>query len=423
MIKIKNKPMLISILFLVAALILSTYVKSKSRENNADAAINTELSAQTVSANLKNHNNSEAEMVAVWVPFMSLNMKGTDYSEAAFKAKFDEIIKTALSHGINALIVHVRPFADALYPSKIYPHSHLLTGEQGKDPGFDALKYMIEATYQAGMQFHAWINPLRIQINGNPPSLCESSLYYTLKNDESNLEDIVMESGSDKFLNPGYEKARKIIIDGVREILTNYPEVDGVQFDDYFYPENDFECDKVCYQNYCGIPGNTQPLSQQEWRFANVNSLISGVYSAIKSINPDVVFGISPSGNLAHNAKIGADIATWCKTPGYIDYICPQIYFSLDHPTLPFETATKHFKDLQKHDKLKTYFGLALYKAGSETADSGTWQSHDDILQREYNLCKNLGCDGVMLYSIESFKDENAAREISNLTPCFKRLG
>lgn len=412
----KNKPLIISSIFLIVAIFLSASIKSSSNKISAELPPKSESKPTFSSVSAS----TNQEMRAVWVPFMSLNMKDTDYSETAFKAKFDDIVEQALAHNMNTLIVHVKPFNDALYPSEYFPWSHLVSGEQGKNPGFDPLDYMITATHKAGMQFHAWINPLRIQIN-NTPSLCESNVYYSLKNG-NNPEDIIMETPNGKYLNPAYPNVRELIINGVKEVVEKYP-VDGVQFDDYFYPEKingtnveiDTEIDKIAYENYCNLPGNIQPLSLEKWRFANVNSLISGTYNAIKSINQNVVFGISPSGNLANNAKIGADVFTWCKTPGYIDYICPQIYFSPEHPKLPSALAATQWKDIIKCDKVKLYFGLAAYKAGSDTADFGTWKNHDDILKTQIEQFRQLGCDGFMFFSSEDFKNKNASLELQNV--------
>lgn len=411
----KNKPLIIASISLIAAIFLSASTKFSSNKISAELPPKSE-GTPTFSASAFNNQ----EMRAVWVPFMSLNMKDTDYSEAAFKAKFDNIIEESLAHNINTLIVHVRPFNDALYPSEYFPWSHLVSGEQGKNPEFDPLEYMVTASHKSGLQFHAWINPLRIQIN-NTPILCESSVYHSLKNG-SNFEDIIMETSNGKYLNPAYPNVRELIINGVKEIVEKYP-VDGVQFDDYFYPEKvienkveiNTEIDKISYENYCNLSENNHPLSLKKWRFANINTLISGVYSAIKSINAEVVFGISPGGNILNQSKIGADVFTWCNTHGYIDYICPQIYFSPDHPKLPSAVAAAQWKDIIKCDKIKLYFGLAAYKAGSDTADSGTWKNHDDILKTQVEQCRHLGCDGFMFFSFEDFKNKSAKLELQNV--------
>lgn len=408
----KKKSLIITTIFLIMAIFLAIIEKENSSKTDAQNPYTAENIQVFSSQNSKNIE----EMRAIWIPFMSLDMKDTDCTESSFKNKFDSLVSTALAHKFNTLIVHVRPFCDALYPSQYFSWSHLLTNEQGKNPGFDPLKYMIKATHNAGLAFHAWINPLRIQVNDKPNFLCNTNVCYSLK--KNNPEDIILETENGKYLNPAYTEVRKLIINGVKEIIENY-DVDGVQFDDYFYPENSLDVDKISYENYCNLPENTQPLSFENWRFANINSLISGTYSAIKDINPNILFGISPAGNLANNYKIGADVETWCNTTGYIDYICPQIYFSLEHPILPSKTAAEQWKELIKCDKIKLYFGLAGYKAGSKTADYGTWENSNDILKTQVEQFRELGCDGFMLFSIESLKNDEATEEIKNLTSIF----
>ncbi len=409
MINLKNKPLLISTISLILTIILcmayknllKTSILSGDSESASKLAVNSQV------------NTSNTEMRAIWVPFMSLNMANTDYSKKAFTEKFDNIISESKRHNLNTLIVHVRPFNDALYPSDYVPWSHIISGQQGKNPGFDPLDYMISATHKAGMQFHAWINPMRIQINNTPSSLSESNIINTIKNDQSNPKDMIITTETGKYLNPAYPQIRKFIIDGVSEIVKKYP-IDGIQFDDYFYPPNTNEADKPCYDDYCSSPGNLSPIPITQWRLANINALISGTYSAIKNIKSDVVFGVSPQCNTDNDLKVGADVFTWCRSQGYIDYICPQTYISLEHPVLPFAKSINQWKELVKDSNIKLYFGLAMYKAGSDK-DYGTWKNHNDILKKEVEQCRQLGCNGFMLFSFEDFKNEKAAAEIQNV--------
>lgn len=410
---LKNKVLTFSVISLVTAIFLSANATTKPNKINAELSPGN-IQPKGFFTPEKNIYNNTAEMRAVWVPFMSLDMKDTNYSESEFKAKFNNIISEALKHKFNALIVHVRPFSDALYPSKYYPWSHLISVKQGEAPGFDPLDYMVKTTHKAGLQFHAWINPLRIQVNNRPDFFCKTNVYFSLKN-SSNAKDIILETATGKYLNPAYPEVRKLIINGVKEVVENYS-VDGVQFDDYFYPSDNPNLDDISYKEYCcGLPDNSQPISLKDWRFANINSLVSSTYSAIKSINPNIIFGISPSGNLSYNSKIGADVATWCKIPGYIDYICPQIYFSPEHPALSSSKAVHDWQDLPRNNKVKIYFGLAMYKAGSPTADSGTWKDRNDILKSQVEQCRKLGCDGFMFFSFEDLKNEKANDEIQNV--------
>ena len=146
-----------------------------------------------------------------------------------------------------------------------------------------------------------------------------------------------------------------------------------------------------------------------------INLLIKERYSSIKSTNSNVEFGISPPGNLEKCDVIGADIKTWAENSGYIDYICPQIYWSTDFREMPFESTAKKWKKLFENSKnIKHYCGLALYKAGT-TADNGTWKSKNNILADEFKICKNLNFDGIMIYSRNYLKSSDAKNELENL--------
>lgn len=355
------------------------------------------------------------EMRAVWVPFMTLNMNGTDYSEQAFRDKFDNIIQVAKECGLNTLIVHVRPYGDALYPSEYFPWSHFLTGEQGKDPGYDPLAYMVEAAHREGMQLHAWLNPLRIQKAESPAVLSESNPYRQYREDEDTSNDSwVLDWEDGKYLNPAVPQVRELIIKGVEEIVAKYP-VDGIHFDDYFYPTTSGDFDKVSYEEYCaGLEEGSTPLPLLAWRTSNINTLISGVYSAVKAKNPEVAFGISPQGNVTNDENMGADVRTWGSRKGYVDYLCPQVYVNFEHPLLPYNVMADTWRELVSCEEVKLYYGLAVYKAGGD-ADEGTWKNAGDILKREVEYSREKGCDGFMLYAWDHLRSEQTAEEVRNV--------
>ena len=333
-------PFLLSVIFLTASVLISMEINrlpnlsSASTSEQEDAVSKEEPSIQPASESEQKI--SEPEMRAVWVPYMSLDMRNTDMSETTFQKKFDEIISTAQEKGMNALIVHVRPFGDALYPSEYFPWSHLLTGTQGVNPGYDPLEYMVQAAHEAGMEIHAWINPLRIQTSETPEVLSQNNPYSVWQRDEEK-KNWTVDLSTGKYYNPAYEEVRNLIAAGVREIVKNY-DVDGIQFDDYFYPTEDPSFDQDAYQNYLTEMGNeTTAMELTEWRRANINALVSLVYAEIKAEKPDVIFGISPQGNIENDMKMGADVYSWCEAAGYVDYICPQLYFNFDNPVLPFD--------------------------------------------------------------------------------------
>ena len=326
--------------------------------------------------------------------------------EHAFKFKYDSMVKNAKENKMNALFVCVRPFSDAFYPSKIYPWSHCLTGSQGKDPGFDPLKYMVKKSHASGLEFHAWINPLRVSLNHIPPKLCNSNPYNTL----GSKKYFINYSGGIVY-NPAYKKVQDLVADGVKEIVEKY-KVDGIHFDDYFYPSGSNAISKdTAYKNYRKKGGK---MGIHQWRMKNVNTLIKKVYKTVKSTNPNVKFGISPSGNIGYCQSIGADVETWCQDSGYIDYICPQIYWSLDFKVMPFEKTAKTWKALIKNPNVKLYGGLALYKAGTDM-DQGTWKGRNNIIANEFKITKQLKYDGIVLYSYKQMISSVAAKEMANL--------
>lgn len=416
-------PIIIAIILLIGSIYTAMNIKNNQINNephdeSSTIETNTSVSSESnVSKPTENEYDYKEldEMRGIWIPFMSLDMKGTDYSESAFKSKFDNIVEQSKAYGLNTLVVHVRPYGDSLYPSEIFPWSHLLTGTQGNNPGFDPLAYMVEKTHAEGLEFHAWVNPLRIQSKETPSILAENNPYNQWRNDnDTSNDDYVVDFDNGKYYNPAYPQVQAKIISGIREIVKNY-EVDAVQFDDYFYPTQDPSFDKVAYDKYCSkINNGAVALSLQEWRTNNINTLISGVYSAIKNENNKVKFGISPQCNIQNDINMCADVYTWGSVSGYVDYLCPQVYVSFTHPTLTFDKSAKQWKDLVSNENVKLYYGLAVYKAGSDV-DSGTWQGSSDILKQQIEYGRSLDSDGFMLYSWDYMNTEQTKEEVNNV--------
>lgn len=347
----------------------------------------------------------EGALVGVWVPYFSLDT--AEHTQEAFEEHYRQIAQTAQEKGINAMFVHVRPFSDALYPSQYYPWSHILTGTQGQDPGFDPLEFMIETAHSLGMEFHAWLNPLRVKTAETPAALAENNPYVQLGEE---YPQYFMECGGGVYLNPAYPAMRTLIADGAAEIAGNY-DVDGIHFDDYFYPAEDPALDSAAYEAYA--QSVEEPLPLLEWRAANINAMVAQVYESIKAVKPGVVFGISPQGNMQNDEAMGADVATWAAVPGYVDYLAPQLYYSFENEALPYQQALEEWAALPRHQGLELYAGLALYKAGTD-ADGGTWLLRDNIIALQAEAALNGGYQGVILYSSEYLEAEQAAKEVEN---------
>ena len=329
-------------------------------------------------------------------------------TQKAFEDKFTEIAQKCRGSGFNTLIVQVRPFCDALYKSSHFPWSHILTGTQGKNPNYDPLKIMCDICKEYNLKIHAWVNPYRISSNETPSEFSDDNPY--IKNSE-----IGIETDNGIFLDPSNGTAQQLICDGIKEIAENY-DVDGIQFDDYFYPTEDEGFDKKQYEAYIEKYGKENCMSLDNWRMQNVNTLICKVYRTIKSVDSSVEFGISPQGNIGNNDGLYADVKSWCTCKGFADYICPQIYFSLENPALTFEDCLDSWTSLDFDENVKLYVGLGGYKAGNGEYDEETWLLSDSILADEYDiLCNNKSVRGFMLYSYSCLEDDTAKKEINNL--------
>ncbi|MCI8622335.1 MAG: family 10 glycosylhydrolase [Provencibacterium sp.] len=320
------------------------------------------------------------EVRAVWISYLEMQELLTGRNEAEFRVNIAEAFDHIEALGLNTVFAQVRPFGDALYSSDYFPWSYIVTGSEGQDPGFDPLQVMIEEARNRGLRIDAWVNPYRVRaVEAEKPLSAENIAVQWADNGTG---DAIRYNGG-LYLNPGSENARQLIVNGVREILEKY-EVDGIQFDDYFYPTQAMDFDQQSYESYRAAGGE---LSQDAWRRENVNILIREVYQTVKSVNEDLLFGVSPQGNNDnnyHNQFI--DVAKWLANEGYVDYICPQIYFGFQNEIAPFKSTVESWNRMIKVDSIRLYVGLAPYKIGrsDEWAGAGReeWLEETDLLAR-----------------------------------------
>lgn len=399
----KVLPLIISVVILIGVTAISSIKKAETPTvfNQSSADEPNRSTQDTAEVNFD-------EMRGVWISYIELSMENEqDKSERAFREKFEKIAENCRGFGLNTLIVQVRPFGDALYKSEYYPWSHILTGTQGENPGYDPLEVMCEISNNYNLNIHAWVNPYRVTLNNKPQKLSDDNPY-------SMDNSIGLKTETGIILDPSNEKARNLIVDGIIEIVKNY-DIDGIQFDDYFYPENIGDADSESYEKYTAEMGNDSSMNIENWRKANVNMLVCETYRAIHSNSDDVVFGISPQGNIENNEKLYADVKSWCTCKGFVDYICPQIYFSTENPALTFEDSLESWCELDFCDCVNLYIGLAGYKAGTDE-DEGTWSNSNDILAQEYKILEEYDkSSGFMIYSYNSIVAEKSREEMQNL--------
>ncbi len=290
--------------------------------------------------------NPKLEFRGAWMHTVHQSQFGhsTDSVKAYMISELDKL-KAA---GVNAVIFQVRPSADAFYPSELEPWSRFLTkyGAAPK-PYWDPLQFMIDQAHARGMELHAWLNPYRVTTSKNEV-LPTKHIYYQHKDWFVRYDDKL-------YFDPGLPQSREFITKVVADIITRY-DVDGIHFDDYFYPYpvdgKDFPDDKS-YARY------GRGMDRGDWRRKNVDQLIQGLHRLISSKKPWVVFGISPFGiwrNKASDVRgsdtnglqnydaLYADVLLWAEK-GWIDYLLPQLYWELEHPRASYLVLVQWWND------------------------------------------------------------------------------
>ncbi len=346
------------------------------------------------------------EMRGMWVTYFELGAL-FDAPEG-FQAGFRALLDRCEGAGINALFVHVRSHCDAYYPSALFPWSRYVSGmkgEQGKDPGFDPLAFMIGETHARGMAFHAWVNPYRVLYDSTDLSdLCDSNpAKRWLTDGDPDNDSWVCEAQGGLYLNPAVEQVQALVVSGVREIVDAY-EVDGVHFDDYFYPTTEETFDEKEYAAYRASVWD-DPLPLADWRRAHVNAMVSRVYGAVKASRPACRFGISPMAGIRNNYEtVFADVAAWAKG-GYVDYLMPQLYFGFEYPKEEsrFDRLLADWKAVAGSSGPALYIGLGAYRIGATDANNLEWSQHHDLLARQVRCLRESACGGFCLYSYSTY--------------------
>ncbi len=333
---------------------------------------------------------------------------------AQLKTEIDAVMDNIVQLGLNTVYFQVRPCGDALYPSNLYPSSAYVVKKQGDALPLDILEYAIQSAHERGISFHAWINPYRVT------SGTASTSGLAANNPAKLHPEWVLTDGKQLYLNPGLPEVRQYIIDGVMEIVNKY-NVDGIHFDDYFYPNDISKADSTAaaaWDDSAAYAAYGNGMSLADWRRANNDALVKGVYNAIKGKKADVSFGISPAGVWAKKSNanpegtenIGnpmqtytqgfADTRKWVVN-GWLDYICPQIYWEISHTAAPFKPIVDWWNDLVSNTNIKLYVGVAAYKCGGTSAVSAYTSGTEIPAQLDY-LESKTSVHGVVFYNYSS---------------------
>lgn len=376
----------------VVMLAVFMFVGSVSYTNNAQAA--------------------EKEMRAAWVSTVyNLDWPKTKNNASKQKQELTQLMDKLKGCGINTIVLQVRPESDALYKSSINPWSKYLTGTQGKDPGYDPLAFAIQEAHKRGMELHAWMNPYRVTSSGTDLNSLVSS-HPARKN-----PSWVIKYNNKMYYDPGNPAVVDYLVKTVKEVVDKY-DVDGIHFDDYFYPSSSFP-DDTSYKAY----GKGQ--DRNNWRRENVNTLLKKV-KAVVNARSGCEFGVSPFGiwrNKSSDCPDGsetsgsqsyynmlADSRTWIRK-GYVDYIVPQIYWPIGLKVADYSKLVKWWANEVKGYDVDLYIGQGIYKQG-QSSYSG--QNIAKEIKNQININKKYDTvKGSMYFS---------ARDIVNNTSIYNDL-
>ena len=348
------------------------------------------------------------EWRAVWVSY--LEWARMDFSsEETFRAGAAQLLDNCAGLGLNTILAQVRPFGDALYRSNLYPWSHLCTGVQGQDPGFDPLDVLLQEAHGRGLSVEAWINPYRLRSSAAvPPNLAETNLICT-------HPEWTCTVGEGVYLNPAEPAAAGYVVQGVAELVQNYA-VDGIHFDDYFYPTTDEGIDAAQFVA-SGVSSRTI------WRRENVTALVQAVHDAVKAQDPTLRFGISPQGNPDNDEdQQYSDVKAWLAAGGdhaVVDYLCPQVYWgegftlSSGSTRFAFENIVPEWLGYPRAADVALYFGLGAYRIGvgdgGADPDAGTRWNTGEALARQVQFLREQNAGGWALYRYGSLFDPDRA--------------
>ncbi|MEW9531282.1 glycoside hydrolase family 10 protein [Microbispora sp. NPDC049125] len=298
-------------------------------------------------------------------------------SPARQQAEYVRILDSAVQRRLNAVFVQVRPASDAVYRSPLEPWSQYLTGKAGKDPGWDPLPFLVDEAHKRGLEFHAWFNPYRA---------AESASAALPAGHPARVHpDWVVKHEGGLYYNPGLPQVRDWVTRVVTDVVKRY-DVDGVHFDDYFYPypgKGTRFADSAAFKKY----GKGMKLA--DWRRANVNALIAQVSKAVHGTKPYVKFGVSPFGIWRNKAEdpagsatkgmsgydaIYADAKAWIKARS-VDYLIPQLYWPRGFAAADYSALVPWWADAVKGTGVDLYIGQALYQVGT----SGAWKKPGEI--------------------------------------------
>lgn len=318
------------------------------------------------------------------------------------------ILDRMAKNNMNAVFFQARPCSDAFYQSPYEPWSRYLSGKPGEDPGYDPMQFWIEESHKRGFEFHAWLNPFRVAQSATE-QISRNSVAFR-------HPEWIVKYDNKLFLNPALPETRAYIAEIVRDIVSRY-NVDAIHIDDYFYPypaKEEFPDEEQFRQNPRGFAAN----QKASWRRQQVDDAITLISKTIKETKPQVKFGVSPFGvwrnsnvdpmgsqtraGVTNYDDLYADVLKWMQN-GWIDYLTPQIYWEVGHPTADYKTLIDWWSKYSFGRSI--YIGHALYKIDKNSTSVG-WKDPNQIPYQIHLTRTTPVIQGSAFYSAKHFNND-----------------
>lgn len=314
------------------------------------------------------------ERKAVFISYIDLGTYIKGKNKKVSKNNIDKMIQNIKDSKFNTIYLQVRSHADSIYNSKIFPVSKNIILSDGSS--YDVLKYFIEKGKKENISIYAWLNPYRIG-----EEIDKNSKYYKLVG-----EDGIKQINNMYYFNPASQNVEDLIVEGIKEILNNY-KVDGIIFDDYFYPSSDI--DKEEYEK------SNLKISREQYHLDIVSKMILAVNKAIKKIDKKLLFGVAPDGNIDNNyQKHYADVKKWASDSKYIDFLMPQVYYGFNNSVRPYQQTIEEWNKIITDKSIGLDVALSFYKVGviDNFAKEGRmeWIENRDIIKRQVQSARKL---------------------------------
>lgn len=334
------------------------------------------------------------------------------------KAELLAILDRAARLKLNVLILQVRPACDAMYASRIEPWSEYLTGTMGKapEPYYDPLTFAVEEAHKRGLELHAWFNPYRARVRASGSPAAPNHVSRT-------RPQLVRKYGEFLWLDPGERAVQDYSLGVVMDVVKRY-DIDGVHFDDYFYPykvqgsdgkDVDFP-DDASWQRF----GARGKLGRDDWRRENVNTFVQRVYRSIKSAKPWVKFGVSPFGiwrpkyppqieGFDAYASLYADSRKWLAS-GWLDYFAPQLYWAIEPPEQSFPVLLRWWTEQNGRNRTLCP-GLNSARVGGRSRSRRAWEPQEIVNQVRLTRTQK-GADGHIHWNMKSLMRNEAFDDV-----------